>query len=83
MRSEMRVHRAELSAAFPGLDFLRCREEWYCALHSRTGATLRAALAERPEQNILLVGHRGFVDYLVTGPFFNCGELGLRSDDVA
>ncbi|KAJ7912554.1 hypothetical protein B0H13DRAFT_2327277 [Mycena leptocephala] len=73
MRSEMRVYRAELSAAFLGLDFYR------------TGATLRAervraALAERPEQNILLVGHRGFVDYLVTGPFSNCE---LRSYTIA
>jgi broad specificity phosphatase PhoE len=83
------VPRAEMSAAFPGLDFSRCSEEWDYAPHSRAGATqraerVRAELAERPEQNILLVGHRGFIDYLVAGPqFSNCGELGLHSDDVA
>ncbi|KAJ6457399.1 phosphoglycerate mutase-like protein [Mycena vitilis] len=72
------VQRAELSTAFPRLDFSRCNEEWDYEPHSHETATrraesVRAALAERPEQNILLVGHRGFINYLVAGPqFANC-----------
>ncbi|KAJ7745499.1 histidine phosphatase superfamily [Mycena olivaceomarginata] len=72
------VSRAELSAAFPDLDFSRCNEEWDYEDHSHDAATRRAervrtVLAERSEQNILLVGHRGFIDYLVAGPqFANC-----------
>lgn len=75
------VSRAELSAAFPDLDFSRCNEEWDYEDHSHDAATRRAervrtVLAERSEQNILLVGHRGFIDYLVAGPqFANCGRF--------
>ncbi|KAJ7453085.1 phosphoglycerate mutase-like protein [Mycena latifolia] len=73
------VPRAKLAAAFPGLDFSCCREEWDYEAHSdevaiQRAKRVRAALAERPEQNILLVSHRGFIDYLVSGPqFSNCG----------
>ncbi|KAJ6501883.1 phosphoglycerate mutase-like protein [Mycena sanguinolenta] len=74
------VSRAELSAAFPGLDFSRCNEDWDYEAHSPDGAARRAervrtALAERPEKRILLVGHRGFIDYLVPGPQFSNCEL--------
>ncbi|KAJ6531062.1 phosphoglycerate mutase-like protein [Mycena capillaripes] len=76
------VPRTELSAAFPALDFSRCIDEWDYESHSRKSATQRAervrkALAERPEQNILLVTHRGFINYLiqVAGPQFSNCEL--------
>ncbi|KAJ7879016.1 histidine phosphatase superfamily [Mycena olivaceomarginata] len=55
-----------------------CNKGWDYEDHSHDAATRRAervrtVLAERSEQNILLVGHRGFIDYLVAGPqFANC-----------
>ncbi|KAF8205493.1 phosphoglycerate mutase-like protein [Mycena galopus ATCC 62051] len=84
------LSRTELSAAFLGLDFSRCSQEWDYEAHSPKAATsraerVRAALAERPEQNILIVGHRGFIDYLVAGPQFSNCELRsytLGPDDI-
>ncbi|KAJ6622219.1 phosphoglycerate mutase-like protein [Mycena sp. CBHHK59/15] len=74
------VSRSKLAETFPGLDFSLCREEWDYEPHSdevaRERATrVRAALAGRPEQNILLVSHRGFIAYLVSGPQFSNCEL--------
>ncbi|KAJ7154174.1 histidine phosphatase superfamily [Mycena filopes] len=74
------VSRATMAAAFPQLDFSRCSEEWDYEAHSAVGATaramrVRALLAERTEQNILLVGHRGFIDFLVPGPQISNCEL--------
>ncbi|KAJ7481031.1 histidine phosphatase superfamily [Mycena galericulata] len=72
------VSRAKLSAAFPGVDLSHCSEEWDYEEHSDEAAALRAervrtALAQRPEQNILLISHRVFIDCLVAGPqFANC-----------
>ncbi|KAJ6526216.1 histidine phosphatase superfamily [Mycena vulgaris] len=74
------VPRATLAAAFPRLDFSRCREEWDYEAHSdevaiQRAGRVRAALAERPEQDILLISHRGFISYLVSGPQFSNCEL--------
>ncbi|KAJ7766607.1 phosphoglycerate mutase-like protein [Mycena metata] len=74
------VSRAKMAAAFPQVDFSRCSEEWDYEVHSAEAATrrakrVRAALAERTERNTLLVGHRGFIDYLVAGPRFSNCEL--------
>lgn len=81
------VPRAELSAAFPALDLSRCSDEWDYEPHSRPAATQRAeqvrkTLAERPEQNILLVTHRAFINYLIEDhglQFSNCGRSFFRS----
>ncbi|KAJ7137950.1 phosphoglycerate mutase-like protein [Mycena epipterygia] len=74
------VPRAKLAAKFPAIDFSLCREEWDYEDHSdevaiRRAKRVRDALAGRPEQSILLISHRGFIDYLVSGPQFSNCEL--------
>ncbi|KAJ7706848.1 histidine phosphatase superfamily [Mycena rosella] len=74
------VARTQLAAAYPELDFSRCREDWDYEAHSdevaiQRAKRVRAVLAERPEQSILLISHRGFIDYLVSGPRFSNCEL--------
>lgn len=85
--------RAKLEAAYPLLDFSRCSEEWDYEEHSDKGAMARAEevleeLRGRPEREVLLVGHRAFIAYLVPSNelrFLNCGECGdsFRKDRLA
>ncbi|THU77192.1 phosphoglycerate mutase-like protein [Dendrothele bispora CBS 962.96] len=72
------VSRAIIAAAYPTLDFSRCNVEWDYEEHSDEAATLRAKevldeVRRRPEKDILLVGHRAFLAYLVGDErFLNC-----------
>ncbi|KAJ7143207.1 hypothetical protein C8R43DRAFT_1016058 [Mycena crocata] len=69
MPSATRACRATLNAAYRELDFSQCNEEWDYEAHSDEAATrraerVRAALAKRPEQNILLVSHHSSYGFL-------------------
>ncbi|KAJ4482348.1 histidine phosphatase superfamily [Lentinula aciculospora] len=70
--------KAEMVAAYPLLDFIRCNEEWDYEENTDETAAARAVevleeLRTRPEMNILVVGHRVFFWYLVGGKrFVNC-----------
>jgi len=78
------VSRAIIAAAYPTLDFSRCNVEWDYEEHSDEAATLRAKevldeVRGRPEKDILLVGHRAFLAYLVGDErFLNCGKFRSR-----
>jgi broad specificity phosphatase PhoE len=72
--------RAEMQALHPGLDFSACDEEWNYKPHNFEDAADRAAAVRKelmnlPGPHIVVVGHRGFIAYLVDTivEFGNCG----------
>lgn len=77
--------KADISSAYPLLDFTRCNEEWDYEENTEENVASRAAevlkeLKSRPETNILVVGHRVFFWYIVGGKrFVNCGEYVFNS----
>ncbi|KAJ4485519.1 histidine phosphatase superfamily [Lentinula aciculospora] len=70
--------RAELEAAYPSLDFSQCHEEWDYPGHTDERAFQRAEsllqeLRTRPENNVLIISHRGILQYTFGGEIFrNC-----------
>lgn len=79
--------RAAMEMHFPHLDFSRCTEEWDYEAHTVEGATSRAEavrkeLIELPGSDIVVIGHRGFIAFLVeTGKRFNnCGTMSFQAE---
>ena len=73
--------RAEMEALHPGLDFSACNEEWDYKPHCFEDAADRAAAVRKelmnlPGPHIVVLGHRGFISFLVDTnqvDFGNCG----------
>ena len=75
--------RAKMEALHPGLDFSACDEEWnykpHCfedAAAADRAAEVRKELMNLPGPHIVVVGHRGFISFLVDTnqvDFGNCG----------
>ena len=70
-----------MQALHPGLDFSACDEEWNYLPHcfedsADRAAAVRKKLMELPGSHVVVVGHRGFIAYLVDTnrvEFSNCG----------
>jgi Histidine phosphatase superfamily (branch 1) len=75
--------RVEMQVLHSGLDFAACDEEWNYKAHRFEDAADRAAavrkdLMKLPGPHIVVVGHRGFIAYLVDTKqtkFRNCGAF--------
>ena len=73
--------RAEMQALHPDLDFSACDEEWNYKPHcfedsADRAAAVRKELMKLPGPHIVVVGHMGFIGYLVDTnqvEFGNCG----------
>ncbi|KAJ3769090.1 phosphoglycerate mutase-like protein [Lentinula raphanica] len=80
--------RTEISAAYPLLDFTRCNAEWDYEENTDETAAQRATevieeLMNRTETDILVVGHRVFFWYMVSGKrFVNCELRCYEIDDA-
>ncbi|KZM19154.1 uncharacterized protein EKO05_0003189 [Ascochyta rabiei] len=75
------LSREAISAKFPQLDFADCASEWEYPPHTMAGATARAESVRRrlkelskEHRNIVLVTHRGFIEFLVQGSRFDVCE---------
>ena len=70
-----------MEALHPGLDFSACDEEWNYKPHcfedvADRAAEVRKELMNLPGPHIVVVGHRGFISFLVDTnqvDFGNCG----------
>jgi len=74
--------RAEMQALHPGLDFSACDEEWNYKPHCFEDAADRAEavrkeLMKLPGTQIVVVGHRGFIAYLV-----NTNQVKFRNCEI-
>lgn len=75
------LSRKDISAKFPQLDFADCPDEWDYPPHNTADATLRAERVRRrlkelskTHKNIVLITHRGFIEFLVRGKRFELCE---------
>ncbi|KAF2845037.1 phosphoglycerate mutase-like protein [Plenodomus tracheiphilus IPT5] len=75
------VSRSAMQTAFPQFDFSECHEDWDYAEHSIEAATARAEsvrarlkMLSKRFENIVVVTHRGFAEYLVKGKRFGLCE---------
>ena len=81
--------RAEMQALHAGLDFSACDEEWNYEPHRFEDAAERAEVVRQelmklPGPHVMVVGHRGFIAYLVNTnqvKFGNCGAFLLAFYD--
>ncbi|KNG51821.1 hypothetical protein TW65_01014 [Stemphylium lycopersici] len=74
--------RAELEARFPQFDFSECREEWDYPEYAFERATQRAEVVRKRlkdlsagYENIAVITHRGFKEFLVKGKRFGLAEV--------
>lgn len=75
------LSRLELQKKFPQFDFSLCHGEWDYAAHTVDAATARAEEVRKKlkdlsltYQNILVITHRGFKEFLVKGKRFGLAE---------
>ncbi|KAJ4340201.1 hypothetical protein N0V95_007582 [Ascochyta clinopodiicola] len=75
------LSREAISAKFPQLDFAGCPNEWNHPPHTMAGATARAESVRmrlkelsKENSNIVLITHRGFIEFLVKGVRFDVCE---------
>ncbi|XPS99423.1 hypothetical protein M3J09_008600 [Ascochyta lentis] len=72
---------AAISTKFPSLDFADCPAEWDYPPHTVAGANARAESVRRRlkevsevYRNIVVITHRGFIEFLVRGSRFDVCE---------
>jgi hypothetical protein len=73
-----------MEALYSDLNFPRCADEWDYDPRTFSGARFRAEivrkeLARLPGPNVVVIGHRGFIAFLVEmgKGFENCGTYSL------
>jgi len=76
--------RAEMQALHPGLDFSACDEEWNYKPHcfedsADRAAAVRKELMKLPGPHVVVIGHRGFISYLVDTNGVKFGNCEIRS----